>query len=327
MYEFSGTRSLVQVYLPQSCGPDLRTKMVKIPLIHNPLYKLELSDTHKVMGDKSTALYDAVSAMNWSKKFETVTCSGVAPKGLTLAHDENYIDHFVNNHLSQSEMKLINLPWSPQLLHRSLLTPAGTFEAAKLALKTGVACHTAGGSHHAYRSFGYGFCVFNDLAYAALRLQKEKLAHRILILDCDVHQGDGTIDICKNNPNVFTCSIHGGQYVGPKRMLGSLDVALPDGTGDAQYLSKLKDAIDLISNNFLPDIVIYDAGVDVHLNDRLGRLNITSDGIIARDQLILLYFQKRNIPVATVIGGGYSIDRTELIHRHMLVFETVAKLY
>jgi acetoin utilization deacetylase AcuC-like enzyme len=110
-------------------------------------------------------------------------------------------------------------------------------------------------------------------------------------------------------------------------MLGSLDVALPDGTGDAQYLSKLKDAIDLITNNFLPDIVIYDAGVDVHLNDRLGRLNITSDGIIARDRLILLYFQKRNIPVATVIGGGYSIDRTELIHRHMLVFETVAKLY
>ena len=110
-------------------------------------------------------------------------------------------------------------------------------------------------------------------------------------------------------------------------MLGSLDVALPDGTDDAQYLSKLKDALNFISNNFLPDIVIYDAGVDVHLNDKLGRLNITSDGIIARDQHILAFFQKRNIPVATVIGGGYSVDRSELINRHMLVFETVAQLY
>jgi acetoin utilization deacetylase AcuC-like enzyme len=110
-------------------------------------------------------------------------------------------------------------------------------------------------------------------------------------------------------------------------MLGSLDVALPDGTGDAQYLSKLRDAIDVISNNFLPDIVIYDAGVDVHLNDRLGRLNITSDGIMTRDLLVLSFFQERKIPVATVIGGGYGLDRTELINRHMLVFEAVAKLY
>lgn len=110
-------------------------------------------------------------------------------------------------------------------------------------------------------------------------------------------------------------------------MLGSLDVALPDGTSDAQYLSKVSDVIDVISNNFLPDIVIYDAGVDVHLNDRLGRLNITSDGIIARDQMVISFFQKRNIPIATVIGGGYNIDQNELINRHMLVFETVAKLY
>ena len=305
----------------------MRTKIVKIPLIHSPSYELELQDTHKVMGNKSTTLYDAISATQWSEKFKTITCNGVAPKDLTLAHDENYIDRFVNNHLSSSEMKLINLPWSTQLLHRSLLTPAGTFEAAKLALKTGIACHTAGGSHHAYRSFGYGFCVFNDMAYAALRLQREKLVRRVLILDCDVHQGDGTIDICKNNPDIFTCSIHGGQYIGPQRMWGSLDVAMPDGTGDAQYLSKLRNAIDLIANNFLPDIVIYDAGVDVHLNDRLGRLNITSDGIMARDLLVLSFFQERKIPVATVIGGGYSQDRTELINRHMLVFEAVAKLY
>ena len=110
-------------------------------------------------------------------------------------------------------------------------------------------------------------------------------------------------------------------------MQGSLDVALPDGTGDTQYLSNLKEAMDVISSNFLPDIVIYDAGVDVHLNDKLGRLNITSDGIIARDQMILSFFQKRNIPIGTVIGGGYSIDHTELINRHMLVFESVAKLY
>lgn len=301
--------------------------MAKIPLIHSPSYQLELCSTHKVMGKKSTALYDAIRAKDWSKKFQTVTCNGVAPKDLTLAHNEHYIDRFVNNRLSPSEMKLINLPWSTQLLHRSLLTIAGTFETAKLALKTGVACHTAGGSHHAYRSFGYGFCVFNDLAYAALRLREEKLACRVLILDCDVHQGDGTIDICKDNPYIFTCSIHGGQYTGPKRMLGSLDVALPDGTSDAQYLSKVSDVIDVISNNFLPDIVIYDAGVDVHLNDRLGRLNITSDGIIARDQMVISFFQKRNIPIATVIGGGYNIDQNELINRHMLVFETVAKLY
>lgn len=301
--------------------------MAKIPLIHSPSYQLELCSTHKVMGKKSTALYDAIRAKDWSQKFQTVTCNGVAPKDLTLAHNEHYIDRFVNNRLSPSEMKLINLPWSTQLLHRSLLTIAGTFETAKLALKTGVACHTAGGSHHAYRSFGYGFCVFNDLAYAALRLREEKLACRVLILDCDVHQGDGTIDICKDNPYIFTCSIHGGQYIGPKRMLGSLDVALPDGTSDAQYLSKVSDVIDVISNNFLPDIVIYDAGVDVHLNDRLGRLNITSDGIIARDQMVISFFQKRNIPIATVIGGGYNIDQNELINRHMLVFETVAKLY
>jgi acetoin utilization deacetylase AcuC-like enzyme len=121
---------------------------VKLPLIHSPSYELELHDTHKVMGQKSTALYNAISGMHWSKKFETVTCNCAAPQDLTLAHDEEYIDRFVNNHLSRSDMKLINLPWSTQLLHRSLLIPAGTFEAAKLALNTGIACHTAGGSHH-----------------------------------------------------------------------------------------------------------------------------------------------------------------------------------
>ena len=229
--------------------------------------------------------------------------------------------------LSRDQERRINLPWSEKLAKRSFLAIQGTLQTSQLALDYGIACHLAGGTHHAFKDCGSGFCVFNDLAYASITLLNQEKINKILILDLDVHQGDGTASICENIDNIFTCSIHCKNNFPFDKKNSNLDVPIDDEVDDVKYINILTKTLDQIESHFTPDIVFYDAGVDVHSNDDLGNLNLTDDGIKKRDEIVCEYFKEKKIPLCTVIGGGYSKNRQELASRHFSIFETVSKTY
>ena len=191
----------------------------------------------------------------------------------------------------------------------------------------GIACHTAGGTHHAHYSNGLGFCVFNDLAFTALNLIEHGLVEKVLILDLDVHQGDGTIDICNGKMGIYTCSLHCEQNFPFQKRQGTLDVALNSHLEDTAYLDKLHSTFKYISKDFTPDIVLYDAGVDVFSGDQLGNLNLTLEGILKRDCAVLEYFKNHNIPIATVIGGGYSPCDSDIAKRHLSIFRAANDIF
>jgi acetoin utilization deacetylase AcuC-like enzyme len=243
-------------------------------------------------------------------------------KNLKQSHHIDYINKVERDELTKDDLRLINLPWSERLRERSFLETEGTLLTAKEALKTGLACHVGGGTHHAHYEHGYGFCVFNDLAYTAINLINQKLVKKILILDLDVHQGDGTIDICKKYSSIFTCSVHSESNFPYEKKQGSMDVSLQSEIKDEEYLQILNSTLKTIQKKIIPDIVLYDAGVDVFADDKLGNLKLSLEGIKKRDHLVLDHFRKLDIPVATVIGGGYSKDIQELANRHSIIFET-----
>jgi acetoin utilization deacetylase AcuC-like enzyme len=246
-------------------------------------------------------------------------------KNLKESHDVEYINKVAKDELTKDYLKLINLPWSARLRDRSYLETEGTYLTAKTALDRGLACHVGGGTHHAHYDHGFGFCVFNDLAYTAIRLIKEKLVKQVLILDLDVHQGDGTIDICHKYSSIYTCSMHSETNFPYDKKQGWMDIGLPSHIEDHEYLNKLEETLEKIKQHITPDIVLYDAGVDVFRDDKLGNLEVSLDGIRQRDLMVLNHYRKLNTPVATVIGGGYSKDKEELAKRHSIIFETAIK--
>jgi acetoin utilization deacetylase AcuC-like enzyme len=195
-------------------------------------------------------------------------------------------------------------------------TCAGTWLAARLALEHGYAANSAAGSHHALHETGAGYCVFNDLAVAANRLIGEGSARRVLILDCDVHQGDGTASLMAGRTDVFTLSIHAERNFPVRKARSTLDIALPDGTGDADYLAVLAQHVPEVLDRFRPDIVLYQAGVDPHVDDRLGRLALTDEGLAARDTFVVSEARRRGLPVASALGGGYGSDPRPVAQRH-----------
>jgi acetoin utilization deacetylase AcuC-like enzyme len=218
----------------------------------------------------------------------------------------------------------IGFPVGPRVSLRAQLATAGTVLAARLALTHGIACNTAGGSHHARRAQGAGFCTFNDVAVAALALLAEGAVENVLVVDLDVHQGDGTADILGDEPGVFTFSMHGERNYPVRKIASDLDIALPDGTGDAGYLRRLATILPELSARARWDIVFYNAGVDVHAEDRLGRLALSDDGLRARDEMVIGHFRALGIPVCGVIGGGYSTDVPALAARHAILFEVAS---
>ena len=203
----------------------------------------------------------------------------------------------------------------------------GSLLAAKSALKYGVSCHLAGGTHHSHFDFGSGFCVFNDLAYTALTLTRTKEVKKILIFDCDVHQGDGTARILDNNDNTFTCSIHAKKNFPYRKASSDLDIDLEDGLPWSLYRERLIEGLNKCLERFSPDLILYVAGVDVHENDKLGRLGIDDEGLFEREIMVLNFSKKKGIPLATVMGGGYSDDRKELAKRHSTVIKAAHEVW
>ena len=234
---------------------------------------------------------------------------------LEAVHDPDYVDEVLRAAVPPEKERRIGFPVTPEVARRSQAGPGGTYLAARLALEHGFAANTAGGSHHALADTGAGFCVFNDLAIAAARLVEE--GHRILIVDCDVHQGDGTAALTAGRPEIATYSIHAEKNFPVRKARSTLDVPLPDGVGDAEYLETLERTLLPLLRGFAPDLVLYQAGVDPLAGDRLGRLSLSYGGLIARDRWISGVMTSHGTPFASALGGGYGEDALEVSRRHV----------
>ncbi|TBR43232.1 histone deacetylase [Marinomonas agarivorans] len=242
---------------------------------------------------------------------------------LMQAHEADYVQRFIRGQLTQAEINTIGLPWSDWLVERTLRAVSGTLLTAELALQHGVACHLAGGTHHAHRGYGSGFCIFNDLAVTAIELVESGKAKHVLILDCDVHQGDGTAEMCAAYENITTVSWHCDENYPELKQSAGINIALAKGLGDSGYLQQIKQDIPALLDRLQPDVVLYDAGVDVHKDDRLGYLQLTDMGIWQRDQFVVAECLKRRIPTACVIGGGYDRDIKKLAIRHSILHKAI----
>jgi acetoin utilization deacetylase AcuC-like enzyme len=235
---------------------------------------------------------------------------------LLRVHDRAYVGRVLAGRLSAAEIRRIGFPWSAELVARSLRSTGAAVDAAAAALADGAAASLAGGTHHAGTDWGEGYCVFNDTAVAAREMQARGAVRRVLIVDCDVHQGNGTAQIFAGDDSVFTLSIHGERNFPLRKHPGSLDVGLADGTGDDAYLAALVPALAEAFVRGRPDLVLYIAGADPYAGDRLGRLALTKQGLADRDRLVLDACRRGGAPVAIVCGGGYSADLEAIVDIH-----------
>ena len=255
-------------------------------------------------------------------------CPNRAPRELLeLVHSAAYVDAYCDGTLDVRALRRIGLPWSKALVNRTITAVGGTVMTVDLALQHGLAASCAGGTHHAYADFGSGFCIFNDLAVAARYAQQMGQIARILIVDLDVHQGDGTAAIFADDPAVFTLSLHCGDNFPFRKQKSDLDIDLPVGTEDAAYLRILADTLPDLLTEFRPELVLYDAGVDPHRDDKLGKLALSDAGLAQRDEYVLETIVSRGIPVACVIGGGYDADVERLARRHALMHQAATDIY
>ena len=295
---------------------------MELPVVNHKDYVAKIDDDHKFPIKKFGELAKyLIEKKVVSKFYEPNPCS---IETLKEAHSEKYILDVKNKKLSEKDIKKIGFPLNDSVVRRSFVATGGTVLASKLAINYGIACNTAGGSHHANFDGGAGYCVFNDVAVAAKYLLNRGLANRILIVDLDVHQGNGNSDIFKDNRNVFTFSMHSKSNYPAKKSLSDLDVELKDNTEDKEYLDILKfNLANLNDENF--DFVFYIAGVDIHYNDRLGKLKITDEGINLRDNIVIDNFFSKRIPICGVLGGGYNKDFNKLIELHSSLHKTCAK--
>lgn len=243
---------------------------------------------------------------------------------IEAVHDPDYVEQVLSCTVPAEKARRIGFPITPRVSRRAQLSPGGTWLAARLALRTGYAANGAGGSHHALYDTGAGYCVFNDLAIAAHRLVAEGTVRRVLIVDLDVHQGDGTAALTAGRGDIVTFSMHGERNFPARKARSDLDVALPDGTGDAAYLDALARHLPVLMKAVRPDLILYQAGIDPHEADRLGRLSLTDAGLEARDRFVMLQAQQNDVPLASVLGGGYGTDRMAIARRHAMSMRVLA---
>ena len=295
---------------------------MELPVVNHEDYFAKIGDDHKFPINKFGELANYLIKNKIVEKFhKPFPCS---VETLKYAHSKEYILDIKNKTLSKDGVKKIGFPLVDSVVQRSLIATGGTVLASKLAINYGIACNTAGGSHHANYYGGAGYCVFNDVAVAAHYLINRGLANKILIVDLDVHQGNGNSDIFKENRNVFTFSMHSKTNYPAKKSTSDLDVELEDNLEDQSYIKILKhQLIELNKDNF--DFVFYIAGVDIHFNDRLGKLKISDEGIKMRDELVVENFFSKRIPICGVLGGGYNKDFNKLVELHSVLHQSCAK--
>ena len=296
---------------------------MELSVVNHEDYFAKIGDDHKFPINKFGDLANYLIKKKIVSKFhKPYPCS---EETLKRAHSEKYIKNIINKSLNENEIKKIGFPLVDSVVNRSLIATGGTVLASKLAIKNGVACNTAGGSHHANYNGGAGYCVFNDVAVASQYLLDRGLAGKILILDLDVHQGNGNSDIFRDNTNVFTFSMHSKSNYPAKKSISDCDVELESNMEDKEYLKILKFYLNQLNQESF-DFVFYIAGVDIHFNDRLGKLKISDDGIKERDEVVTNNFFSKGIPLCGVLGGGYNKDSNKLVELHSFLHQSCAKL-
>ncbi|MEM7546168.1 MAG: histone deacetylase [Pseudomonadota bacterium] len=299
---------------------------MRLPVVYHPQYEVSLKPGHRFPMSKYGYLRQHLAVRGLAPPGGFFAPVEAGAETIMLAHEPGYVDRVFHGRMTTEEVKRIGLPPSDAMTRRVRLSAAGTTLAARLALEHGVACNAAGGSHHAARGGGAGYCVFNDVAVAAATLLAEGVIGRVLILDLDVHQGDGTADIFSNDPRVFTVSVHGARNYPAVKVQSDLDIPLADGTGDAAYLAMLDEVLKVAEASFHPDLIFYNAGVDVLATDRLGRLGLTPEGLRQRDRRALAWAGWLDVPVVGVLGGGYGEDPDRIAAHHATLFEEADRL-
>jgi acetoin utilization deacetylase AcuC-like enzyme len=288
-------------------------------------FVLPLPEGHKFPMAKYSGLRERILAEGIIAAEDLHEAPTASWDDLRLVHEAAYVEAVAGGTLPREIQRRIGFPWSPEMVERSRRSVGATIAAARAALDEGVAANLAGGTHHAFADRGEGFCVFNDVAVASRVLQRDDHAARIAIVDLDVHQGNGTAAIFHGDDSVFTFSMHGEKNFPFKKETSDLDVALPDGTGDAEYLPLLRHHLDDVLNRHQPDFVFYLAGADPFEGDRLGRLKMTIDGLRTRDEIVLSTLSKAGLPVAISMSGGYANDVDAIVTIHTNTIQTASR--
>jgi acetoin utilization deacetylase AcuC-like enzyme len=297
-----------------------------VKLFFTDHFELPLPAGHRFPIAKYGQLRQFVSASSWASGCEFHVPDAASDQQLCLAHSPEYVRRVATGQLTGTEIRRIGFPWSLAMVERSRRSVGATIAAGRAALDDGVAANLAGGTHHASADAGEGFCVFNDVAVAARTLQHESRIRRAVVIDCDVHQGNGTASIFADDPSVFTFSIHGAKNFPLRKSPGDLDVALPDGTGDDAYLQALDEALDRILVDQRFDLAFYLAGADPFEGDRLGRMQLTKRGLRERDRRVLTRCRQIRLPAAVVMAGGYAHRIEDIVEIHAATIRTAIEL-
>jgi acetoin utilization deacetylase AcuC-like enzyme len=300
--------------------------MFNYKIFYSPYYYADIGEGHVFPIRKFEMVRDKLLAEATIAADEVTQPEPADVNDLKLVHTEDYITRLVNGELTPKEIRRLGLPWSRSLVRRSFHAISGTIEAAKFAIENQVASNLAGGTHHAYPDRGEGFCVLNDVAVAVRVLERDKRAERFLIIDCDVHQGNGTAFIFRNSPEVFTFSMHGAKNYPLFKESSTLDIELADKTGDMEFLATLEQALSRIMSHD-PDLIFYLAGADPYERDKLGRLGLTIEGLRQRDEMVLGMARSRGVPVVTTMSGGYAEEIADTVEIHCNTIRAVKAVY
>jgi acetoin utilization deacetylase AcuC-like enzyme len=293
----------------------------------SPGYAVPLPEGHPFPIGKFEALHRQLLAEGLVRAADVVEPQPADWRDIGLVHDAAYLGALHDGSLDRAAERRLGLPWSPALVRRSRLATQGTINAAMFALEDGIAANLAGGTHHAFAGHGEGFCVLNDVAVAVRVLQRSRFARRFLVVDLDVHQGNGTAAIFGGDPDVYTLSLHGEKNFPFRKSASSLDVGLPDLTGDSDYLAALERHLAPSIEAARPDLVFFLAGVDVVRGDRFGRLALTPDGVFERDRLVLETLRARGLPTALVLSGGYAKTPADTAALHALTHRAARQVF
>ena len=295
----------------------LSGRITVLQLFYTDTFEFPLPDSHRFPMSKYRMLRETLQAdVTARDAFQFAIPHAATDEELLLVHHPDYLRAVCGGSLSEESIRQIGFPWSMELVERSRRSTGATLEAAAAALDAGCAANLAGGTHHAYADRGEGFCVFNDVCVAAKWLQREHGIRQILIVDCDVHQGNGTARIAEGDDSIFTFSIHSQTNYPFRKEKSDLDVGLARGTGDEGYLNALSSALESIAQRLVPEFVFYISGADPYEQDRLGRLSLTKRGLASRDRMVLEQWGRRGIPVALSMGGGYADCLEDIVKIH-----------
>lgn len=293
---------------------------------YTPRYYADIGEGHVFPIRKFELVRDRLLAEGTLRPQDIVEPEAAPLADVLLVHTEDYVTRLRTGALTARELRRLGLPWSKALVRRSFLATGGTLLAARHALEEGIGANLAGGTHHAFPDRGEGFCVLNDVAVAIRALQRDRRIVRACVVDCDVHQGNGTAYVFRDDPEVFTFSMHGAKNYPLFKERSTLDVELPDGTEDEDYLKSLEENLQRALGHE-PDIVFYLGGADPFAGDRLGRLSLSMEGLRRRDELVLAECRNRRLPLVTVMSGGYAADINDTVEIHANTIRTALKVF